>query len=134
MPTRPPLSRGTIGVLVVEDEPFLLTDTADIFTGAGMAAFEARDADEAVVILSKRNDIRVVITDLAMPLGRMDGRALVRTIAARWPDIGVLVLSGIDRPKPGDLPAGVRFVPKPCHGRDLVSAAFAFVSQQTGSI
>ena len=134
MPTRPPLSSDTIGVLVVENEPFLLMDTADIFTGAGMSAFEARDADEAVVTLSKRDDIRVVITDLDMPLGRMDGHSLVRTIALRWPNVGVLVLSGAATPKPGDLPTGVRFVPKPCHGQDLVSAAFAFVSQQTGSI
>lgn len=109
-------------------------ETADIFTDAGMSAFEARDADQAVIILSKRDDIRVVITDLDMPLGRMDGRSLVRTIALRWPSIGVLVLSGSDTPKPGDLPAGVRFVSKPCHGQDLVSAAFAFVSQQVGSI
>ena len=69
-----------------------------------------------------------------MPLGRMDGRALVHTIAMRWPDIGVLVLSGTGTPNPGDLPSGVRFIPKPCRGRDLVNAAFAIVSQQTGSI
>lgn len=109
-------------------------ETADIFTDAGMSAFEARDADQAVIILSKRDDIRVVVTDLDMPLGRMGGRSLVRTIALRWPSIGVLVLSGSDTPKPGELPAGVRFISKPCHGQDLVSAAFAFVSQQVGSI
>jgi CheY-like chemotaxis protein len=121
-------------VLVVEDEAILLMDTADIFTDAGMAAFEAHDADAAIAILSARDDIRVVITDLSMPLGKMDGHAFVRTLATWWPDIGVLVLSGEDAPKPGDLPPGVRFVPKPCRGRDLVSAVFAFVSQQTGSI
>ena len=113
---------------MVEDEPFLLTDTAAIFNGAGMAAFEARDADEAVTIVSKRDDIGVVITDPTMPLGRMDSRALVHTLAMRWPDIGVLVLSGTVTPKPGALPSGVRFVSKPCRGRDLVSAAFAIVS------
>ena len=64
-------------------------DTADIFTDPGMSAFEARDADEAVIILSKRDDIRVVITDRDVPLGWMDGSALVRTIALRWPSIGV---------------------------------------------
>lgn len=76
----------------------------------------------------------MVITDRDIPLGRMNGRALVRIIALRWPSIGVLMLSGSDTPKPGDLPARVCFVSKPCNGQDLVSAAFANVSQQTGSI
>lgn len=134
MPTRPPIPSGTIGVLVVEDEPILLMDTVGIFTDAGMVAFEAHDADTAIRILSERDDIRVVVTDLSMPLGRIDGHALVRNIAMRWPAIGVLIVSGADIPKPGDLPSGVRFVSKPCRGKDLVSAVFAFVSQQTGSI
>jgi CheY-like chemotaxis protein len=109
-------------------------DTADVFNDAGKSAFETRDADHAVIILSKRDDIRVVITELDMPLGRMDGHALVRIIALRWPGIGVLVLSGSGTPKPGDLPTGVGFVSKRCRGQDLVSAALAIVSRQTGSI
>lgn len=134
MPVRSPLRSGAIGVLVVEDEPLLMMDTADVFTAVGMEAFEARDADAALTILSKRGDINVLITDLAMPLGTMDGRDLIRVVAERWPDIRVLVLSGADTPKPGDLPNGVRFLPKPYRGQDLVSAVFAAVSQQTGSI
>lgn len=78
--------------------------------------------------MSKGDDICVLITDPTMRLGRMDSRALVHTLAMRWPDIGVLVLSGTVTLKLGALPAGVRFIPKPCRGGDLVSAAFAIVS------
>ncbi|MCJ2085482.1 response regulator [Methylobacterium sp. E-005] len=134
MPTRAPLLSDQIGVLVVEDEPILLLETADVFTEANMSVFEARHADEALAILSVRDDIRVVITDLDMPLGGMGGHEFVRSVTARWPEIGVVVVSGIDRPRSGQLPSGVQFRSKPCDGAELVSAAYAIVSRQTGSI
>lgn len=121
-------------MLVVEDEPLLMMDTADIFTASGMNAFEARDADAALKILSGRDDISVLITDLAMPLGTMDGLGLIRVVAERWPHIGMLVLSGSDTSKYGDLLPDVRFLAKPCRGQDLVNAVFAVMSRQTGSI
>ena len=123
-----------IGVLVVEDEPLLLMDTADIFTDAGMAAFVAHDADAAIALLAEREDIYVVITDLAMPLRRMDGHAFVRDVAMRRPDMGVLVLLGADTSKWGDRLPGVRFLPKPSSSRELIGAVLAIVSEQTGSI
>ncbi|MCJ2144805.1 response regulator [Methylobacterium sp. E-066] len=134
MPTLAPLRNDQIGVLVVEDEPLLLLATADVFTEANMTVFEARHANEAMAILSSRDDIRVVITDLDMPLGGMGGHEFVRCVIARWPEIGVVVLSGADRPRLGQFPSGVQFRSKPCHGSELVSAAYAIVSRQTGSI
>lgn len=134
MLTRPPLPKGTIGVLVVEDDAILLMDTASAFTAAGMVVFEALDADEAMAILAQRNDISVVITDLDMPTGRMSGRQLVDTITDRWPDVGVVILSGAGEARPRVLPDGVRFLHKPSPPGDLVSAAFAIVSWLTGSL
>lgn len=131
---RAPVQGHQVGVLVVEDEPILLLETVDVFTEANMVVFEARHADEAMAILSARDDIRVVITDLDMPFGGMGGHEFVRNVTARWPRIGVVVLSGADRPKLGELPSGVQFRSKPCRGSELVSAAYAIVSRQTGSI
>ncbi len=134
MPTRPPLPRGTIGILVVEDDALLLMDTASAFTDAGMAVFEARDADDAMVILAQRNDIKLVVADLDMPTGRMSGYQLVDAVADRWPDVGVVILSGAGDARPRVLPDGVRFLHKPSSPGDLVSAAFAVVSRLTGSL
>lgn len=134
MPTRPPLPQGTIGVLVVEDDALLLADTAGSFTAAGMAVFEAHDADGAMVILAQRDDIRVVVTDLDMPTGQMSGRQLVDAVANSWPDVGVVILSGAGEARPKLLPDEVRFLHKPSSPEDLVSAAFGVVSRLTGSL
>jgi len=130
---RPPLPKGTIGVLVVEDETLLLMETADAFAAAGTAVFEARHADEAMIILAGRDDISVVVTDLDMPAGQVSGRQLVDTILARWPEIGVVISSGAPTGQGGLLSERIRFVHKPCRPDDLVNAAFAIVSHLTGS-
>ena len=123
-----------IGVLVVEDEPLLLMNTADVFSDVGMAVFEARDADEALITLTQRDDIGVLITDLDMPAGQISGRDFIRMVTTRWPGMGIVVVSGAETPKVGDFPEGVRFLSKPFRAKDLVSAAFAIMSRQTGSI
>ena len=134
MPTRPPLPQGTIGVLVVEDDTILRMDTSDAFANAGMNVFEARNADEAMAVLVQRADISVVITDLDMPLGQMSGHQLVEAIAARWPNIGVVILSGAGAARPRVLAEDVRFLHKPSSPNELVSAAFAIMSRLTGGI
>ena len=45
---------------------------------------EARNADEAITILERRADVRVVFTDVDMP-GTMDGLRLAKYIRDRWP-------------------------------------------------
>ncbi|MGU3540388.1 response regulator [Methylobacterium sp. A54F] len=132
--TAPPLAADRIGILLVEDEPMLLLSTALAFEEAGITVFEASNSDEAVKVLSQRDDIRVLITDVAMPRGAMNGYQLARLVASRWPHMGVLILSGVDRPAEGDMPPGVRFMPKPYRTRDLIGQVFAFVSRQSGSV
>ena len=134
MSSPPALRKGSIGILVVDDDAILLEDVAAAFTGAGMAVFEARDADEAMAILVERDDISVVVTDLDMPSGQMSRRDFVEAIGERWPDLGILILSGANVLRPKILPEGVRLFHKPSLPVDLVSAAFAIVSRQTGSL
>ena len=132
--THPPLPSQTIGVLVAEDEALLRGEMVRALTAAGIAAFEAHDADAAVEILARRDDIRVLITDVAMPSGAVNGYQLAAMVAARWPEIDILVVSGVDRPQAGELPPGVRFLLKPCRSQDLIAAVFGFAAQRTGSI
>ena len=56
----------------------------------------------------------------------MDGFALARLVAWRWPTIPVLVVSGMGTPGPNDLPDGARFIPKPYEPTTLVRTLRAF--------
>ena len=80
---------------------------------------EAQDADEAFELLKRREDIRVVLTDVAMP-GSLNGFEFARLVALGWPEVGVLVISGKVPPKEGDLPPNAVFVPKPVNSQTLV--------------
>lgn len=70
-----PAGKSAPVVLIVEDEPLLRMLAVEVVEDAGFVALEARDADEAVILLESRNDISVLFTDINMP-GSMDGLKL----------------------------------------------------------
>jgi CheY-like chemotaxis protein len=71
-------------VLVVEDDAIVRMDTVSIIGEAGFEAIEAGNADEAIVLLEARADIKVVFTDIEMP-GSMNGLKLAFAVRVRWP-------------------------------------------------
>jgi two-component system, response regulator PdtaR len=73
-------------VLIVEDEPLVRLGAVQTIEDAGFEVIEAANADEAIEILEKRSDIRVVFTDVHMP-GSMDGLKLAHAVRNRWPPI-----------------------------------------------
>lgn len=99
-------------VLVVDDEPLLRMDATDILERQGFSTLEARNAEEALEILSRRPDVRVLFTDVSMP-GAIDGLGLAERVHQRWPNV-LLVVTSSDR-KIGDvtLPDDGRFIAKP---------------------
>jgi DNA-binding NtrC family response regulator len=99
-------------VLVVEDEEILRKLATEFVEDAGFEAIEAEAADEAVQILERRTDIRIVFTDINMP-GRLDGIQLAASIRDRWPPIEIILNSGQDTPKSHELPSRAVFLPKP---------------------
>jgi len=99
-------------VLVVEDEPLLRWNTVAVIEEAGFEVAEAGNAIEAISVLEKRADIRVVFTDVQMP-GSMDGLRLAHLISARWPPIRIIATSGQLRLREDDLPQGGRYLDKP---------------------
>jgi CheY-like chemotaxis protein len=109
-------------VLVVEDEPLMLMDALDLVTGAGFEAIGAKNADEAILILENRNDIRVVFTDINMP-GSMDGIRLAHAVRNRWPPIEIIVTSGLKlEDVQALLPERGIFFPKPYTPAQVASA------------
>ena len=99
-------------VLIVEDENLVRFGAVAMVEEAGYEAISASDADEAILILEGRSDIRAVFTDIQMP-GSMDGLRLVWAVKERWPPVALIVTSGKSDILDTDLPAGGRFIRKP---------------------
>ncbi len=117
-------SDGTpVIVLLVEDEGLLRMSTADLLREeAGFRVVEAANADEAQTILEATGDqVRALVTDVEMP-GSMNGFAFTRVIRKAWPHIGLVVVSGRERPGPRDVPEGALFLPKPFEPAALIHA------------
>lgn len=114
-------------VLLVEDDGLLLMEASDTLADAGFTVLEAPHADRALQVLETRPDVEALMTDVDMPLGSMNGFALARLVARRWPGIPVLVVSGMGTPGPHDMPPGARFIPKPYQPSHLVETLHAFI-------
>lgn len=99
-------------VLVVEDEPLLRMAAVDMIEEAGFDVVEAADATEAVEILERRLDIRIVFSDIDMPRG-MDGMKLAALIRERWPPIQIILTSGYATVDTVQMPPNSVFFSKP---------------------
>lgn len=99
-------------VLVVEDDFLIRSGAADMVRDLGFEAIEAADADAAIELLERPNNIDAVFTDIQMP-GSMDGLRLIAVIRDRWPPIALLVTSGQVKPMADHMPPGTRFLFKP---------------------
>ena len=109
---------GTVrraAVLVVEDEPVVRTLAVRALEEEGYAVAAAEDGRAALEAL-ERGGVRpdAVVTDVIMP--RMNGRQLSDAIAARWPGLPVLFMSGhtgTDDVLQRLVPPGAPFLQKP---------------------
>lgn len=90
--------------LVVDDEPLILLDTADMISDEGYSVVEASTADQAFAFLDRHSSLQLLFTDVQMP-GDLDGFGLARIVAERWPHIRVVIASGAIIRGPGDLRA-----------------------------
>jgi len=98
--------------LVVDDEPLIRMDTADLVADEGFSVIEARTADEALRFLEDHHSLQLLVTDIQTG-GPMNGCQLAWEVKKRWPDICVVVASGAVRPAEGDLPPSAIFIAKP---------------------
>ena len=104
--------RSETAVLVVEDDPLIRIDAVSLVEEAGYMVYEAADADAAIRLLERHEDIRLIFTDVRMP-GSMDGLKLAHYVRGRWPPVKIIVTSGQHQPREGDLPSGGVFLSKP---------------------
>jgi CheY-like chemotaxis protein len=98
--------------LVVDDEPLVLMDTADMVAEAGFHVIEAHTVDEAFSFLKNHASLKLLLTDIQTP-GEMNGIELAKYVCEHWPHISVVVTSGAVEFVAGELPASARFLSKP---------------------
>jgi CheY-like chemotaxis protein len=118
-----------IRILVVEDEAFIRMDAVEILCAAGFSILEAANANEALQMLERHSDIRLLFTDIDMP-GSMNGLKLVAAVRDRWPPVSIIATSGHCKVQAGDLPADARFFSKPYQPAQIIRA----VRDLTGAV
>jgi len=91
LPARPPRA----ALLLVEDEEPVRTILARTLRDEGYEVLEARHGREALTRLHERTDIRLVLTDLVMPV--MNGRVLGEQLAREQPGLPLVWMSGYPR-------------------------------------
>lgn len=100
-------------VLVVEDEAVLRMLAVETLKDSGFEVLEARHGDEALRVLREHGpEVSALFTDIHMP-GSPDGLDLAHLTFRDWPDIHLVVASGLATPGTTDMPAGCRFFQKP---------------------
>jgi PAS domain S-box-containing protein len=115
-------SLGT--VLVVEDEPAVRDMTIQVLKRAGWAVVAVASGSEALTLVDTRAEpFHAVVSDVVMP--GMTGIVLAERVLDRHPDMRFVLLSGYTAETLGlerVVERGVRFVPKPLSGRQLLAA------------
>jgi CheY-like chemotaxis protein len=84
-------------VLVVDDEPVICMLASNCLRDAGFRTLEAHNAQQAIDLPKKGEQVDVVFSDVQMP--GMDGFELQRWIRQHRPRIRVLLASGVENVK-----------------------------------
>ncbi|MCX6922941.1 MAG: response regulator, partial [Verrucomicrobia bacterium] len=100
-----PQGRGEL-VLVVDDESSVRRVTRQMLERSAYRVIEAANGAEGLTqFVERQSDVRVVLTDLAMPT--MDGVAFIRALRQLDPQVRVITVSGLQ--SKAHLPANLEF-------------------------
>lgn len=94
----PAVPHGPHRILVVDGEVLSRLVIADYLRECGYRVHEAADAAEAMAVLGNPDiAIDLVLCDVKMPAGSMDGFGLARWVRVTFPDVKVILSSGAAR-------------------------------------
>ncbi|ALN75687.1 response regulator [Aureimonas sp. AU20] len=122
------LDPARYAVLIVEDDALVRAEAVDLCEEAGFTAYEARNADQAIRLLERHSDIRVLFTDVEMP-GTMDGLKLARGVRDRWPPVAIIMTSGRIKVEASDMPENGLFFAKPYPPKGIIKALNEIATQ-----
>ena len=111
---------GSETILIVDDEPALVSLAEEILSSFGYKTFTASSAIEALEVLDKEQKVDFLLSDIIMP--EMDGYALAKIVKEKYPHIIIQFSSGynaVDNKRNG-MSKNVDVVNKPYSARELV--------------
>lgn len=118
-----PVTMGSETILLVEDEPSILSLGKTMLEGLGYHVLSAGSPLEAInLVEGYKNRIDLLLTDVVLP--EMNGKELARRIRLFYPDIDVLFMSGYTAnviAHHGVLDNGVNFLQKPYSHQSLAA-------------
>ena len=137
VPTAPRLEKekpaetwGTGIILLVEDEDMVRAVAERALTRNGYTILTATNGEEALDILTSRDDINLLLSDVVMPV--MDGPTMVRQARALFPAMPILFMSGYAEEqlrRTIDLER-MAFLPKPFSVQQLSEAVRTVMAQK----
>lgn len=107
-------------ILIVEDEALTIMDLGDVLEDGGYETVQCASAERALSILQARPDICGLVTDVELS-GRTNGFELAHSVSEARPQLPILIVSGRAAPDPARMPAGARFIARPCTGQDILN-------------
>ena len=78
-------------VLIIDDDPLILSSLRDGFKSAGYEVLEASDGNRGIQ-LYREQPPSLVITDILMP--EKDGLEIIRELRRQSPDVKIIAMSG----------------------------------------
>lgn len=107
--------------LVVEDDAEIRDLATAVLEETDLGVIACESAEDALSIL-ERGDVTVALLFADVRLtGEMDGLSLAQTVERRWPDVRVIVTSGVTEDVA--LPDGAVFMQKPWRAFDVLVQA-----------
>jgi DNA-binding NtrC family response regulator len=115
-------SAPRLAVLIVEDDPVQLMEAAAVLQDAGYEVAEAATVEAAQDHLAARPELVAMVADVDLAGEPLSGFTLAKAVAARWPELAILIVSGVAWPAEEQMPMGARFLRKPFTAEGLVKA------------
>ncbi len=129
-PPAPSLTVRRCRVLLVDDDPLVMSSTAAMLEDLGHTVVQATSAIVALTTLRGGTQVDMIVTDHAMP--GLSGTELARLVRQTWPTLPILLVTGYpELPKGED--QGLPWLTKPYQREELSARMEAMLADDAAS-